>query len=49
MGTSWETADVLKTPMEIAWQFDYAISIDKLRKLYSKSKRHQWDAERDLD
>ncbi|MBW2698778.1 MAG: diiron oxygenase, partial [Deltaproteobacteria bacterium] len=49
MGTNWETADVLKTPMEICWQFDYEIGIDKLRNLYSKSKRAQWDAEQDLD
>jgi hypothetical protein len=47
--SKWETADVLKSPMEICWQFDYAIDIDKLRNLYSKSKRMQWDAERDLD
>lgn len=49
MATSWETADILKTPMEIAWQFDYAIDIDKLRNLYRKAKQNQWDAERDLD
>jgi hypothetical protein len=49
MPTNWETADVLKSPMEIAWQFDYAIDIDKLKNLYSKSKQRQWDAERDLD
>jgi hypothetical protein len=45
----WQTAEVLRTPMEIAWQFDYEISIEKLRNLYSKAKRFQWDAERDLD
>jgi len=44
-----ETPDVLETPMEICWQFDYAIGIEKLRELYSKSKRLQWDAERDID
>jgi hypothetical protein len=49
MTTNWETAEILKTPMEIAWQFDYAISIDKLRNLYRKAKRFQWDAETDLD
>jgi hypothetical protein len=49
MSTNWETADVLEAPMEIASQFDYAISIDKIRNLYSKAKRLQWDAERDLD
>ncbi len=49
MPTNWETADVLKTPMEIAWQFDYEIDIEKLRNLYSKAKQRQWDAERDVD
>jgi len=49
MSTNWETADVLKAPMEICWQFDYDIGIEKLRTLYSKSKQRQWDAERDID
>jgi len=49
MSTSWETAEVLKSPMEICWQFDYAIGSQKLKSLYSKSKRQQWDAERDID
>ena len=49
MSTHWESAEILKTPMEITWQFDYAIGIDKLKKLYSKSKQRQWDAERDID
>jgi len=49
LSTNWETADVLKSPMEICWQFDYAIGIDKLRNLYAKSKQRQWDAARDID
>ena len=49
MSTNWQTADILETPMEICWQFDYDIGIEKLRNLYSKSKRAQWDAERDID
>jgi hypothetical protein len=49
MSTNWEAADVLKTPMEICWQFDYDIDIDKLRNLYSKAKEAQWDAERDIE
>jgi hypothetical protein len=49
MPTNWETADILKTPMEICWQFDYEISHEKLKNLYSKSKRLQWDSEQDLD
>ena len=49
MSTNWETTDILATPMEICWQFDYDIGIEKLRKLYTKSKQAQWDAEQDLD
>ena len=49
MPTNWETADILKSPMEICWQFDYEISREKLRNLYSKSKKLQWDSEQDLD
>jgi hypothetical protein len=49
MSTNWETADVLKSPMEICWQFDYDIEIDRLRSLYKKAKEAQWDGEQDLD
>lgn len=49
MTTRWETSEVLKSPMEICWQFAYEIDSDKLKALYSKAKRHQWDAEADLD
>jgi hypothetical protein len=49
MPTSWETADILTTPMEVCWQFDYEIEIEKLRGLYAKAKQNQWDAERDID
>jgi hypothetical protein len=49
MSTSWETTDVFAIPMEICWRFDYAIDSAKLKNLYSKSKRLQWDAEQDLD
>ncbi len=38
-----------QTPMEVAWQFDYAIEIEKLRALYSRAKQTQWDAEEKLD
>jgi hypothetical protein len=49
MSTNWETADILKAPMEICWQFDYEIDSEKLKTLYSKAKKYQWDAEVDLD
>lgn len=42
-------ADRYQTPMDIVWQFDYAIDIQKLRDLYSKAKRFQWDAEQLID
>ncbi len=48
-GLDWTQSDIFKTPMEVAWQFDYAISGERLKNLYSKAKRDQWDAERKLD
>ena len=30
--------ETLLAPMEICWQFDYAIDIEKLRKLYAKAE-----------
>jgi len=44
----WQVLDTYKTPMEIAWQFDYEIGIEKLRNLYSKAKQNQWDGEQKL-
>jgi hypothetical protein len=44
-----DTLESYTSPMEIAWQFDYEIEIEKLRELYSKAKRTQWDAETKLD
>ncbi len=38
-----------ETPMEISWQFDYEMGVEKLKNLYSKSKKLQWDGEVDLD
>jgi hypothetical protein len=40
---------LLTTPMDICWQFTYALDDDKLKALYAKAKRQQWDAEADLD
>lgn len=45
----WTTHDALKAPMEICWQWEYDISLEKLGNLYSKAKQAQWDAERELD
>jgi hypothetical protein len=45
----WQVLDTYDTPMDVAWQFDYTIGVEKLRNLYSKAKRNQWDAEQQLD
>jgi hypothetical protein len=44
-----ESIDLLTAPMEICWQFSYAIDNVKLKALYSKAKQYQWDAETDID
>jgi hypothetical protein len=49
MPTRWESTDLLKSPMEICWQFAYAIDSDKLKALYTKAKKYQWDADVDID
>jgi hypothetical protein len=49
MSKNWQDAEILRSPMEVCWQFDYEIDLDKLRNLYSKAKQSQWDAERDID
>ena len=45
----WTETDAFKAPMEICWQFDYDISLEKLGNLYSKAKKSQWDAEQQID
>ena len=47
--TDWQTTDLLKTPMEVCWQFDYEIHMDKLQNLYTKSKKMMWDSDVDID
>jgi para-aminobenzoate N-oxygenase AurF len=42
-------SDVLSAPMEVCWQFDYAISQEKLLNLYKKAKENQWNADEQLD
>jgi hypothetical protein len=43
------TSDRYQAAMDVVWQFDYQIDIHKLRDLYSKAKRLQWDAEQNID
>jgi hypothetical protein len=45
MSLSTLPPEVLKSDMEIAWQFSYEMNNEKLKTLYSKAKRLQWDAE----
>jgi hypothetical protein len=40
--------DVLRSPMEICWQFSYAIEQEQLGRLYEKAKTLQWDAAKDI-
>ncbi len=42
------TTDLLRAPMEICWQFSYAIDQEQLGRLYSKAKELQWDAATDI-
>jgi hypothetical protein len=42
------TTDLMRSPMEICWQFSYAIDQEQLGRLYDKAKTLQWDAARDL-
>jgi rubrerythrin len=44
-----QSTDLFKSPMEICWQFDYALDVDKLENLYKKAKQRQWDADQRLD
>ena len=45
----WQTSTVLDTPMEICWNFSYAISEEKLSSLYKKAKVGQWIPDEYLD
>jgi para-aminobenzoate N-oxygenase AurF len=49
MSPSMKQVDVSKSPMEICWQFSYEMDNEKLKTLYSKAKRLQWDAEQAID
>lgn len=45
----WQEPDLYETPMEIAWQFKYFMSQEKLENLYTKAKESQWNADHQLD
>ena len=48
MNQSAESVPGYKTPMSVAWEFDYNVKIDQLRNLYEKAKELQWNAETDI-
>ncbi len=41
--------DVIRSELEICWNFSYEMDSEKLKNLYSKAKRLQWDAEQQID
>ncbi|HJN49051.1 MAG: ferritin-like domain-containing protein [Pseudomonadales bacterium] len=45
----WQTSSILDAPMEICWNFSYAISQEKLANLYKKAKVGQWIPDEYLD
>jgi hypothetical protein len=45
----WAKQHTYATPMEVAWQFEYFISQEKLENLYKKAKVTQWNADEALD
>ncbi len=49
MASSTDTFALSTSPMEICWQFSYEIDNERLKALYSKAKRLQWDAEQAID
>ncbi|MCP4003843.1 MAG: ferritin-like domain-containing protein [bacterium] len=38
-----------KTPMSVAWEFDYNIDVQPIQNLYEKAKELQWNATTDID
>ncbi len=44
-----QTMEKLTSPMEIVWQWQYEIDIDKLRRLYTMAKEDQWNADKEIN
>ncbi len=38
-----------QTPMQVAWEFDYSVTIAQLDNLYERAKDLQWNVSRDID
>ncbi len=44
-----ETMEKMKSPMDIVWQWQYEIDIDKLRRLYTMAKQEQWNSDTEIN
>ena len=40
--------DIYRSPLEIAWTFDYLMSGDKIEDLYRRAKQDQWNSDERL-
>jgi hypothetical protein len=49
MTTTSETDQGYKTPMSVAWEFDYDVALEPLQNLYEKAKELQWNVTTDID
>jgi hypothetical protein len=49
MTTAAATDPGYKTPMSVAWEFDYEVDIGPLQNLYEKAKELQWNVTTDID
>ena len=48
MTTASQTEQGYKTPMNVAWEFDYEVDIGPLQNLYEKAKELQWNVTTDI-
>ncbi|MBW2281195.1 MAG: ferritin-like domain-containing protein [Deltaproteobacteria bacterium] len=49
MATATPTDEGYKTPMQVAWEFDYDVHIAQIENLYEKAKELQWNVTTDID
>ncbi len=49
MTTETETGQGYETPMGVAWEFDYDVSVESVQALYEKAKNLQWNVTTDID
>src|SRR5688500_10302990 len=41
--------EAMPSPLEVIWDWSYAIETEKLEELYKKAKRDQWNADVEID